>query len=218
MFGIPGEKKITVDDMREKLSRYDDINADVLRSNLVYFLQQITPLCDALGLELAIHPDDPPIDILGLPRIVKNLEDVEFIINAVPNKSNGVCFCTGSFGANPNNDLPAMAKALGSRVHFIHLRNTRRDADGNFFEDDHLGGNTDMYAVMKELLKIQQDAPNQISFRPDHGHQMIDDLKKSHQPRLLLHRKIEGIGRTARIAIGNFEKWTLMKWLQRQLY
>lgn len=182
MFGIPGEKKITVESMREKLARYDHIDAKKLRENLVYFLERITPLCDELGLELAIHPDDPPCDILGLPRIVKNMEDLEFILNAVPNKSNGICFCTGSLGANPENDLSIMAKKLGNRIHFIHLRNVKKDQQGNFFEDDHLGGDTDMYAVMKELLQIQQTVPNQISFRPDHGHQMIDDLNKVTNP------------------------------------
>lgn len=182
MFGIPGEKKITVESMREKLARYEHIDAEKLRENLVYFLERITPLCDELGLELAIHPDDPPCDILGLPRIVKNMEDLEFILNAVPNKSNGICFCTGSLGANPENDLPVMAKKLGNRIHFIHLRNVKKDQQGNFFEDDHLGGDTDMYAVMKELLQIQQTVPNQISFRPDHGHQMIDDLNKVTNP------------------------------------
>lgn len=182
MFGIPGEKKITVESMREKLARYDHIDAEKLRENLVYFLERITPLCDELGLELAIHPDDPPCDILGLPRIVKNMEDLEFILNAVPNKSNGICFCTGSLGANPENDLSIMAKKLGNRIHFIHLRNVKKDQQGNFFEDDHLGGDTDMYAVMKELLQIQQTVPNQISFRPDHGHQMIDDLNKVTNP------------------------------------
>ena len=122
MFGIPGEKKETVEGMRVKLARYKNIDANILRSNLVFFLQQITPLCDELGLQLAIHPDDPPTDILGLPRIMKNLEDAEFILNAVPNKSNGICFCTGSFGANPKNNLPEMARKLGKKIHFTHLK------------------------------------------------------------------------------------------------
>jgi mannonate dehydratase len=202
MFGIPGEKKITVESMREKLSRYDHIDANVLRSNLVYFLQQITPLCDELGLQLAIHPDDPPVDILGLPRIVKNMEDLEFIVNSVPNKSNGICFCTGSLGANPNNDLPAMAKKLGTRIHFTHLRNTKRDAQGNFFEDDHLAGDTDMYAVLKELLKIQQEVPHQISFRPDHGHQMIDDLKKVTNPGYSCIGRLRGLAEIRGLQMG----------------
>jgi mannonate dehydratase len=202
MFGIPGEKKITVESMREKLARYDHIDANVLRDNLVYFLQQITPLCDKLGLELAIHPDDPPCDILGLPRIVKNMDDLEFILNAVPNKSNGICFCTGSLGANPQNDLPAMAKKLGDRIHFIHLRNVRKDPQGNFFEDDHLAGDTDMYAVMKELLTIQQDVPNQISFRPDHGHQMIDDLNKVTNPGYSCIGRLRGLAELRGLQVG----------------
>lgn len=202
MFGIPGEQKVTVENMRQKLSRYDHINADVLRSNLVFFLQQITPLCDELGLQLAIHPDDPPMDILGLPRIVKNMEDLQFIIDSVPNKSNGICFCTGSLGANPLNDLPSMAKQLGTRIHFTHLRNTKRDAEGNFFEDDHLAGDTDMYAVVKELLQIQQEVPNQISFRPDHGHQMIDDLNKVTNPGYSCIGRLRGLAEIRGLQLG----------------
>lgn len=202
MFGIPGEKKITVEEMRHKLSRYDNITQDDLRNNLVYFLQQITPLCDELGLDLAIHPDDPPCDILGLPRIVKNIEDLEFIVNSVPNKSNGICFCTGSLGANPKNNLPEMAKALGTRIHFTHLRNVKKDADGNFFEDDHLGGDNDMYAVLKELLIIQQKVPNQISFRPDHGHQMIDDLKKVTNPGYSCIGRLRGLAEIRGLQMG----------------
>jgi len=202
MFGIPGEKKITIESMREKLSRYDNIKQEDLRNNLVYFLQQITPLCDELNLDLAIHPDDPPCDILGLPRIVKNIEDLEYIINAVPNKSNGICFCTGSLGANPNNNLPEMVKKLGSRIHFTHLRNVKKDAEGNFYEDDHLGGDNDMYAVLKELLIIQQNVPNQISFRPDHGHQMIDDLKKVTNPGYSCIGRLRGLAEIRGLQLG----------------
>ena len=202
MFGIPGEKKETVEGMRVKLARYKNIDANVLRSNLVYFLQQITPLCDELGLQLAIHPDDPPTDILGLPRIVKNMEDLQFILDAVPNKSNGICFCTGSLGANPKNNLPEMAKKIGKRIHFTHLRNVKKDAQGNFFEDDHLAGDNDMYAVLKELLKIQQEVPYQISFRPDHGHQMIDDLNKVTNPGYSCIGRLRGLAEIRGLQLG----------------
>lgn len=202
MFGIPGEEKITVEKMSEKLARYDQIDADQLKNNLVYFLQEVTIVCDKLDLQLAIHPDDPPYDILGLPRIVKNMEDLNYIINSVPNKSNGICFCTGSFGADPNNNLPAMVKALGSRIHFTHLRNTKRDADGNFFEDDHLSGDTDMYAVMKELLLIQKELPHQICFRPDHGHQMLDDLNKVTNPGYSAIGRLRGLAELRGLQLG----------------
>ena len=202
MFGIPGEEKITVEKMREKLARYDQIDAAQLRNNLVQFLKDVTPVCDELDLQLAIHPDDPPYDILGLPRIVKNMEDLNFIINSVPNKSKGICFCTGSFGADPNNNLPAMVKALGSRIHFTHLRNTKRDADGNFFEDDHLSGDTDMYAVMKELLLIQKELPHQICFRPDHGHQMLDDLNKVTNPGYSAIGRLRGLAELRGLQLG----------------
>lgn len=202
MFGIPGEKKETVEGMRAKLARYKNIDATILRSNLVFFLQQITPLCDELGLQLAIHPDDPPTDILGLPRIVKNMEDLQFILDAVPNKSNGICFCTGSLGANPKNNLPEMAKKIGKRIHFTHLRNVKKDAQGNFFEDDHLAGDNDMYAVLKELLKIQQEVPYQISFRPDHGHQMIDDLNKVTNPGYSCIGRLRGLAEIRGLQLG----------------
>jgi mannonate dehydratase len=182
MFGIPGEKKMTVADMQAKLKPYKNIDRATLRENLSYFLNEICPVADEVGVKLAIHPDDPPFDILGLPRIVNSMEDYDFILSKAPYKSNGICFCTGSLGASEKNNLPEMAKALGNKVHFIHLRNVRRDEEGNFFEADHLDGNVDMYAVVKELLLIQKNNNLSIPFRPDHGHQMLDDLGKVNNP------------------------------------
>jgi len=182
MFGIPGEKKMTVADMQAKLKPYANINRAILRENLSYFLNEICPVADECGVKLAIHPDDPPFDILGLPRIVNSMEDYDFILSKAPYKSNGICFCTGSLGASEKNNLPEMAKTLGNKIHFIHLRNVRRDEEGNFFEADHLDGNVDMYAVVKELLLIQKKSNISIPFRPDHGHQMLDDLGKINNP------------------------------------
>ena len=182
MFGIPGEKKMTVADMQAKLKPYKNIDRATLRENLSYFLNEICPVADEVGVKLAIHPDDPPFDILGLPRIVNSMEDYDYILSKAPFKSNGICFCTGSLGASEKNDLPEIAKALGDKIHFIHLRNVRRDEEGNFFEADHLDGNVDMYAVVKELLLIQKNNNISIPFRPDHGHQMLDDLGKVNNP------------------------------------
>ena len=179
MFGIPGEKKQTIQQMREKLDAYQNIDHATLREHLKYFLQEISPVADELEIKLAIHPDDPPFDILGLPRIVSNADDIDFILSSVPNKSNGICFCTGSLGAASGNDLPAIVSSIDTRMHFVHLRNTRRDEHGNFYEADHLDGDTDMYAVMKEILQIQQKVNAPIPFRPDHGHQMMDDMNKT---------------------------------------
>lgn len=182
MFGIPGEKKMTVADMQAKLKPYANINRAILRENLSCFLNEICPVADECGVKLAIHPDDPPFDILGLPRIVNSMEDYDYILSKAPFASNGICFCTGSLGASEKNDLPEIAKNLGNKIHFIHLRNVRRDKEGNFFEADHLDGNVDMYAVVKELLLIQKNNAVSIPFRPDHGHQMLDDLGKINNP------------------------------------
>jgi mannonate dehydratase len=202
MFGIPGEQKATIPEMRKKLELYKDIDRHALRDNLVYFLSEITPVADELGIRLAIHPDDPPYDILGLPRIVRNMDDYDFILSSVPAASNGACFCTGSLGASFDNNLPAMARKIGNRIHFVHLRNVRKDAAGNFYEDDHLGGDVDMYAVMKEILTIQQGLSESIPFRPDHGHQMLDDLNKTTNPGYSCIGRLRGLAELRGLELG----------------
>lgn len=182
IFGIPGEKKMTIPEMQESLKPYHEMNKANLRDNLCDFLKEICPVAEEYGVKLAIHPDDPPFDILGLPRIVNSQNDFDQILSKVPSQSNGVCFCTGSLGASAANDLPEMVKKIGNRIHFIHLRNVSKDKEGNFYEADHLGGDTDMYSVVKELLSVQQSEKISIPFRPDHGHQMLDDIGKTTNP------------------------------------
>ena len=202
MYGIPGERKVTIPEMRERLAVYKDIDRHTLRENLAFFLAEICPVAEACGIRLAIHPDDPPCDILGLPRIVRNMEDIDYILKSVPSPANGVCFCTGSLGASFANDLPAMARQIGDRVHFIHLRNVKKDATGNFYEDDHLGGDVDMYAVMRELLVIQQSRSESIPFRPDHGHQMLDDLAKETNPGYSCIGRLRGLAELRGLELG----------------
>lgn len=202
MFGIPGEKKQTLDQMRKKLAWYKDIDKAVLRENLKYFLQAIVPVATELNIKLAIHPDDPPFPVLGLPRIVSSAEDIAYILDAVPSESNGICYCTGSLGANRQNQLPDIARQIGKRINFVHLRNVTKDAEGNFFEDDHLGGDVDMYAVMKELLLIQQQVPDPIPFRPDHGRQMIDDLNKITNPGYSCIGRLRGLAELRGLQLG----------------
>ena len=202
MFGIPGEKKATTADMLEKLNTYQDIDRAALQDNLCYFLSEISPVAEECGIKLAIHPDDPPFPILGLPRIVSNIDDFTHILTKVNNTANGVCFCTGSLSASPTNDLPAMAKAIGNRIHFIHLRNVTKDSQGNFYEANHLEGDADMYAVVKELLQIQQDEKISIPFRPDHGHQMLDDLKKVTNPGYSAIGRLRGLAELRGLELG----------------
>jgi|SRR6185437_2179620 len=182
MFGIPGEKKITTADMLQKLELYADINVDSLRDNLCEFQKEISTVAEECGVVLAIHPDDPPFPILGLPRIVSRMEDFDYFLNKVDNKANGVCFCTGSLGASAKNNLTDMVKRIGEKIHFVHLRNVTKDDEGNFYEADHLGGDNDMYSITKEISDLQQKLKKSIPFRPDHGHQMMDDLNKVSNP------------------------------------
>ena len=211
--GLPGsEEGYSMEEFKAMLDTYKGINADQLRSHLVQFLSEIIPLAEELGIRMCIHPDDPPFTLLGLPRVMSTQADYQFIFDQVPPMSNGITFCTGSLGVRADNDLPAIFDAFADRVHFLHLRSTKRDAEGNFYEADHLTGDVDMFEIITRVIKEQrrrvaenrQDAS--IPMRPDHGHQMLDDLVK-----LKINPGYSAIGRLKGLAELRGLEWGINK-------
>lgn len=179
LLGLPGTvEDFSLEEFRERLSEYASIDSVRLRANHTAFLRAVIPVAEECGVVLAIHPDDPPFPMFGLPRIAGTESDIAAILEAVDSPSNGLTFCTGSLGSHLANDLPAMLRRFGNRIHFLHLRNVTREADGSFYEADHLDGSTDMSAIMRGCIEMMRERGTSLPMRPDHGHRMLDDLNK----------------------------------------
>jgi mannonate dehydratase len=209
MAGLPGTDEIfTIDEFREHLEKYKEVNAQVLKNNLAYFLRAIIPRAEELGIKMCIHPDDPPFPILGLPRVVSTEQDLWDIVNFYPSESNGITLCTGSLGARGDNNLPGMIEHMGKHIHFLHLRNVHREADGSFYEAEHLGGSTDMYAVMKSIVNEQKRRKDSgrndiaIPMRPDHGHKILDDFNYNTYPGYSIIGRLKGLAELRGLELG----------------
>ncbi|MCA0205204.1 MAG: mannonate dehydratase [Proteobacteria bacterium] len=198
--GLPGSTEaMDMGAVRDHLAEYGAISAERLRSHFIDFLSEVVPLAERLGLRLCCHPDDPPFPLLGLPRIMSTAGDYAAVLGAVGSPANGMTLCSGSLGARADNDLPAMMDRFGAKVHFLHLRNVRREADGSFFEDEHLEGETDMVALIAAVLREEarrraEGRPDhEIPMRPDHGQEIADDLRRGGQPGYPLVGRLRGL-------------------------
>ena len=205
MAGLPGAfDRYDIPGLRKILARYAEVSVDQLRENLARFLREVIPTAEELGIRMAIHPDDPPRPLMGLPRIVSTAEDIRFILNAVPSIANGLTLCSGSLGAGAANDVPAIAREFADRIHFVHLRNVAKEPDGSFMEAPHLAGDTDMVALVRILLGEQKRRQGivgadyaegrwRMPFRPDHGHELLDDVGKGSFPGYSAIGRLKGL-------------------------
>lgn len=202
LMGIPNEKEIELEALRSSIDEYKNIGRDGLKRNLTYFLSEIADVCEETGIHMTIHPDDPPYSILGLPRIASTKQDLVDILKSVDKPFNGICYCTGSLGAGASNNLTEIFDAVKERVYFLHLRNVTKDEDGNFYEADHLGGDVNMYEVMKAVVAENARRAVPIPFRPDHGHQMLDDLNKTTNPGYSAIGRLRGLAELRGLELG----------------